>query len=127
GNARQEQLQTTEAVLAAHSDTLAGRIDTLNSGYLNSVSRMALIPSALTLLQSSPAEARSIRRTLNDQLWVWPQTDPGIRGVAVLDATGTVVVGTEPALRGVNLGYRRFVKQALQGETVVSDVFLAEP
>ena len=127
GNARLEQLRSTEAVLAAHSGTLAARIDTLNSGYLNSVSRMALIPSAVTLLQSSGTEAQNIQRTLNDQLWVWPQTDQSIRGVAVLDARGTVVVGTEAALRGVNLGYRSFVKQALQGKTVVSDVYLAEP
>jgi PAS domain S-box-containing protein len=127
GNARQSQLTNSANLLAARADDLVGRIDTFNRGYQRAVNRMALIPSALALLQAKGAEAARIELTLRSQLQVWPATDSGIRGVAVLDASGNVVTGTEERLRGKNLAYRGFVKQALRGAPVISDVFIDVP
>ncbi|HXC58624.1 MAG TPA: ATP-binding protein [Steroidobacteraceae bacterium] len=126
-NARQVQLTSSSDLLAARADELVGRIDTFNRGYQRAVNRMALIPSALALLQATPSEAARIAPTLRAQLQVWPVTDPGIRGVAVLDASGKVIVGTEERLFGVSLAYRSFVQQALRGAPVISDVFLDLP
>jgi len=127
GNARTAQLNSSAGVLAARADELVGRIDTFNLGYQRAVDRMARIPSALSLLQATGAAATRIELTLRGQLQVWPATDPGIRGVAVLDARGNVVTATEQALAGKNLAYRGFVQQALRGASVVSDVYLDEP
>jgi len=126
-NAHADQLASTAAVLAARADELTGRIDTFNRGYQRAVSRMALVPDLLELMQIPAAEAARRRAGATPVLRVWPTTDPGIRGVAVLDADGTVVMGTEAGLIGKNLAYRSFVKQALAGADVVSDVFVAEP
>jgi signal transduction histidine kinase/ActR/RegA family two-component response regulator len=127
GNARQVQLTSSADLLAARADELVGRIDTFNQGYQHAVARMARIPSALSLLQARGAEAARIEATLRGQLQVWPATDAGIRGVAILDAQGTVVTGTEAGLVGKNLAHRGFVKQALRGAAVISDVYLDEP
>src|SRR5689334_20680420 len=105
-NARQSQLTSSADLLAARADDLVGRIDTFNIGYQRAVNRMARIPSALALLQARGAEAARIEPTLRGQLQVWPGTDAGIRGVAVLDTEGTVVTGTEERIRGMNLAYR---------------------
>jgi signal transduction histidine kinase/ActR/RegA family two-component response regulator len=126
GNARVERFNTTAAALAARGEMLVGRIDTFNSGYQHAVDRMARIPGALALLQAAPRDAAALRATLNAQLQVWPATDSAIRGVAVLDATATVVAGTEPALLGVNLAHRGFARAALAGSAVVSDIYLSE-
>jgi len=126
-DARRAQMTSSADLLAARADELVERIDTFNRGYERAVNRMALIPSALTLLQAAPAEAARIAPTLRAQLQVWPATDPGIRGVAVLDATGKVIVGTEEGLLGADLSYRSFVQQALRGAPVISDVYLDLP
>ena len=63
---------------------------------------------------------------MQGQLAVWPASDTQLRGVGVLDSTGTVVVATESALVGVNLAYRGFVQEALRGKTVISDVYISE-
>ena len=126
-NANADQKASAAAVLAARADELTGRIDTFNRGYQRAVSRMALVPDMMDLLLAAPAEAQKRKAGANAILSAWPTTDPAVRGVAVLDATGTVVVGTEPSLIGQNLAYRSFVRQALGGAEVVSGVFVAEP
>ncbi len=126
-NASQEQQHTTKVVLATQSETLAERIDTVNSGYLSSAGRLAKFPDAVSFMQASPAKARASRSELEKVLVVGPQGDPYIRGVALLDTGGTVVATTEAPLLGLNLAYRGFVRRALQGNPVVSDVYYAEP
>jgi signal transduction histidine kinase/CheY-like chemotaxis protein len=122
-----EQLRVgTGAVLSARGDQLVGGIDTLIRGYQGAVQRLARVPGALQMLQSGPVEARPLRDQLQGQLGVWPASDAQLRGVAVLDVTGTVVVATETALTGVNLAYRGFVQEALQGKAVISDVYISE-
>ncbi len=94
----------------------------LHTRYQAAVQRLASVLGALRMLQAPPAEAAARRDELRGQLGVWPTSDPRLRGVAVLDSTGTVVVATESALTGVNLAYRDFVQQGLRGVTVISDV-----
>jgi signal transduction histidine kinase len=127
GNARQDNLRSTATVLALRADTLAGRIDTFNDAYLHSVNRLARIQVLPALLQAKPSEFASIRATLDLLLRTWPESDNAVRGAAVLDVTGKVVGGTEPQLVGKDLGYHSFVKAALGGIEVVSDIYLSEP
>ncbi len=123
---RQQLLADTSAVLAARGDQLVGGIDNFIRGYQAAVQRLAKVPGALRMLQASPAAAAVSKAELRAQLGVWPTSDPRLRGVAVLDATGTVMVATESALTGVNLAYRDFVQQGLRGITVISDVYISE-
>jgi signal transduction histidine kinase/ActR/RegA family two-component response regulator len=125
-HSRAEQFRSTAAELGARSEMLAARIDTFNAGYQRGVARMARVSSALTLLQARPAQVPALRATLDGQLQVWPGSDSNIRGVAVLDTQGVVVAGTEPPLLGHDLSYRSFVKAALAGNEVVSDIHVAE-
>ncbi|HYP81355.1 MAG TPA: ATP-binding protein [Steroidobacteraceae bacterium] len=125
-NAHADQKSSAAALLAARADELVGRIDTFNLGYQRAVRRMALVPDMMDLLLAPPGEAEKRKVVANGILSVWPATDPAVRGVAVLDATGTVVVGTEAGLIGKNLAYRSFVRKALGGAEVTSDVFVAE-
>ena len=126
-NARAQLLEQTDKLLTARSDQLMGRIDTFVAGYQRAVTRMAQVPTALELLQASSAEAERLKPAVSTHLGTWPATDSGLRGVAVLNATGKVLVGTEAPLIGVDLAYRSFVKEALLGKAVTSDVYLAEP
>ena len=126
-NAREQLLVQTEGLLAARSDQLVGRIDTFNAGYQRAVNRLALVPDVLRLMQAAPTAMDSLKPAVQANLRGWPATDPGVRGVAILDASGTVVVATEAALVGRNMSSRSFVKRALSGVALTSDVYLAEP
>ncbi|MEO6186624.1 MAG: HAMP domain-containing protein, partial [Steroidobacteraceae bacterium] len=125
--ARKELLEKTEALLVARSDQLMGRIDTFVTGYQRAVNRMAQVPTALEMLQADEAQRARLQPGLRAHLGTWPATDPGLRGVAVLDAKGTVLAATEAPLIGMNLNYRSFVREALLGKAVISDVYVAEP
>jgi signal transduction histidine kinase/ActR/RegA family two-component response regulator len=127
GNARADRFRNIEATLATRGEMLVGRIDTFNDQYLRSAERMAHIGSAVALLQAHPAQVPELLAALQGPLQVWPDTDSAIRGAAILDTSGTVVAGTEPALVGVNIAYHGFVKAALDGANVISDIYLSEP
>lgn len=126
-NARQDQQDAQAALLSARVEELTGRIDTFNRGYQRAVLRVALVPDLLAMLQADPAHAARLRAGASTVLGAWSVSDPAVRGVAILDASGTVVAGTEPALLNTSLAHRGFVRQALRGEAVVSDLFVAEP
>ena len=126
-NARTDERASSAGLLAARAEELTGRIDAFNRGYERAVRRVALMPDLLDLLRGNRELAERSRAGANGVLAAWPATDPAVRGVAVLDATGTVVVGTEPGLIGRSMAHRSFVQQALRGEEVITDVFFGEP
>jgi methyl-accepting chemotaxis protein len=127
GNARAYQFRNTEQLLRSRADMLARRIEALNAGYARSARLLALSSSgALVELQGPGPQVRSAHDRLQSQVNFWTQIDPTIRGVALLDATGNVVIATEPELERMSLARYGFVRKALQGNAVISDVFIAE-
>ncbi len=125
--ARQRLTETTAALLAARGDQLAGELDTFHRGYQRSTRSMTRLPQVLTLLQGGAADATSTGSVLA-VLRAKPDSDPNVRGVGVLDATGKVVVATEAPLVGKNMAYRGYIEAARSAAgAVVSDVYLAEP
>jgi len=125
--ARERLLTNTAAVLAARGDQLVGRLDTFNLGYQRSVDRVAHLPAVMEFFHVRPADADRLKPGIRALLQVWPASDPNIRGVALLDPSGTVSIATEDRLIGVNLLYRSFVRDALRGAAVTSDVYFADP
>ncbi len=124
--AREQLRRDASALLSARAEQLVDRIDTFIQGYQGAVQRLARVPGALQLLQTESSDASPLKAVLQGQLAVWPASDPLLRGVAILDTSGAVVVATETALVGVNLSYRSFVREALGGKSVISDVHTSE-
>jgi signal transduction histidine kinase len=126
-NARADEYADSATLLGARAEELVGRIDTFNEGYMRSVQRLARVPGLPEILSAPATFMQRMQVPADAVLRLWPSTDGNIRGVALLDGTGKVVLGTEPALVAANLSHRGFVQAALAGENVVSDVFVAEP
>jgi signal transduction histidine kinase/ActR/RegA family two-component response regulator len=126
-NAHDQLVADRTNLLVARSEQLVGSIETLISDNQRVVARVARVPAVLALLQANPREEARSAKEVGTLLNVWPATDSSIRGVAVIDNSGRVLAGTEDRLVGLDVGYRSFVKQALRGSAVVSDVFVAEP
>jgi PAS domain S-box-containing protein len=125
--ARQRLVANTAALLAARGDQLRGELDAFHRGYQRSASRFSRLPDIVEFCRSGPGGDDRLARAVRGILDVQPASDANVRGVAVLDASGTVKVATESQLVGQNLSYHRYIREALGGAAVVSDIHLAEP
>jgi PAS domain S-box-containing protein len=124
---RERLVANTANLLAARADHLADRIDTFHSGYEHSAGRISRLPNAAALCQARGADNDRLKSDLRAVLDVWPASDSNIRGVAIVDLTGTVRAATEDPLIGLDLSYHRYVQEARRGVAFTSDIYFAEP
>lgn len=125
--ARKQALTKTVDLLAARGDEIQSRIDTFHQGYQRAVDTFAHFPVVNEFCRIRPnTDNHHIATHLLEILNTYPANDTNIRGVAILDLTGTVSISTEKKLVGINTSFRKSVREALQGVPVISDVFLAE-
>jgi PAS domain S-box-containing protein len=125
--ARGQLLADTAALLAARSDQLAGDLDTVHLEYQRSIGRLALIPRVSEFCQAAPADAARLGPGMLAALKAQPASDPNLKVAAILDAAGTVTLSTAPQLTGVSLAGHGFVRAALKGASVTSDLHIADP
>jgi PAS domain S-box-containing protein len=121
-----ERLQSaTEDLLAARGDQLAGELDNFHRSYQRSAVHVSRLPDSMSYCtaggQGSPALSHNAQLGLEAYL----EADAAIRGIALLDKTGTVVVATEPNLLRANLAKRPSVSLALQGKAVIADLYVS--
>lgn len=125
-HARADMLTSASALLGARGDQLVQQLDTFHSVYLRSCYRIAHLPDIISLCQAKPNQTEGRREAIKRLLGVWTSSDSRLRGISILDASGTVLVSTEQPLVGLNLAYRKYVKQAMEGSQAISDIHLAE-
>jgi PAS domain S-box-containing protein len=124
--ARERLVVSTADLLAARGDHLADQIDAFHRVYQASVAKLARLPLILQFCRASPSEGERLKPALGGVFDAHQGTDPNVRGVAILDLAGTVKVATEEQLIGKNLARYSYVREALQGGTVISDIYVAE-
>jgi len=118
--------RNTGDVLAARADHLADQLDVFNRGYQRSVDNVARLPLVLDYYQSGPERSDELRATVRTILEVWPKGNSSVRGLALLDLSGKVMVTTEDTLLGMDLSYHSHIREALNGIPVISNVYIAE-
>jgi len=124
------ELQRTEAqlrgatadLLHARAAELARDLDSFHRGHLRSVQRLSRFPPTLALCAAGPAELGARRAEIDGLIAAFPASDPAISGVAVIDAHGVVLASTQAAINGADLSFRPHVRDALAGNSVISEV-----
>lgn len=122
----QRMLEATGSLLAARGDQLAGELDDFNQDYLVSAHRLAQVPEVVDFFLTGshgidrPESAKPARRE------ILAFGDDNVRGVGLLDLSGVVRLATEDQLVGVRLAFHPYVREALRGATVVSNLHFAE-
>jgi PAS domain S-box-containing protein len=114
-------LDEANAVLSARGDQLLWEIDGFNRTHLRSVEHLA---AATATVEQAPAISTEEKAVLQRALLATRlAVDPDVRAVAILDASGAVVMATDPALEKADLSTSRYVREALrrQGATI-SDI-----
>jgi len=124
---REELVGRTAELLAARGDHLSDQLDTFHRGYQRAVDQFAHLPTIVEFCGTAREGQVPLGSRMRALMAVWPASDAAIRGIALLDLSGTVIMDTEEPLMGVNLSYRSFVREALRGSGVItSDVYLAD-
>jgi PAS domain S-box-containing protein len=126
-DARRRLLATTTSLLAARADQLLDRLDAFHRGYQTSVAGLARLPDVQDFCRAAPHAEPRRAAALRAVLDSYQAADANVQGIAVLDSLGIVTLATQDPLVGVNLSYHRYVREALRGAAVISDIHVAEP
>jgi len=124
---RARMLSGAQELLQARADQIVRELDTFHRGHRGSVERLALFPDARAYCVLDAAQRALRQDAMRALLSTYPASDAGIRGAALLDGAGRIVIATETALEGVDLADRPVVRLALQGRSVISDPFTSSP
>jgi len=124
---REKLIANAAALLAARGDQLAGSLDAVHRDYQRNAGRLAQVPRVTAFCQASPREREELQSGMLAALKVQPVSDAHIRAAAIIDPVGAVLIASEPRLSGVRLGYRSFVRDAMAGQAVISEIHDAEP
>jgi len=126
-NASEQIRRDAAEVLIARAEQLAGEVDQFHRVYVTSVTRLGEFPEVRGFLLAD-SDGRDDRRSqLRTVLEIHERTDPNIRGLAVIDAAGTVVMATERGLEGIPIRFRPHFQKALAGQLAISDVYVSLP
>lgn len=124
---RDRLLDGAQRLLEARGDQVVHELDAFHRAYLRAIDRVVRFPAAAQFCAATPEQRAQQRDALLDLLSAYPASDPGIRGIGLVDGQGRVVVATEAALVGMDLSDRPVVRDALQGRQVISDPFVSSP
>jgi len=127
---RQEQarlLSGVKDILAARGDQIAHELDALHRDHQHAADRIARFPDTAAYCAETPEARTAHHARMLGILAAYPASDAGIRGAALLDGSGRIVIATEAPLTGADLADRPVVRAALQGRAVTSDPFVSSP
>ena len=124
---RQTQTQLLDGMkqlLQARADQLVRELDSFHRAHQRSVDRLARSPDAAAFCAGDADRQAALRSAMSGLLATFPASDPAIGGAALLDRSGKVLIATNPAVMGADLTFRPHVRAALQGNAVISDIYL---
>jgi PAS domain S-box-containing protein len=112
-----------DALLASRADQVAERLDSLLQGYQRAAERLTHLPNVPQAIGAAPPQLdRSRLDELRQLLRLLPENDPNVAVVAILDRAGVVRLASTTHAEGLNLASQPFVRAALNGAAVISEV-----
>jgi PAS domain S-box-containing protein len=120
-------LNSMSDLLAARGDQIVHELDTFHRSYRRSVDRLMRMPNTAAYCAEEPSRRVARHAEMLGILSSFPASDAGIRGVALIDAAGRVMIATETPLIGLDLADRPAVRNALKGRSVIADPFISSP
>jgi len=127
---RQDQtrlLNSVKDLLSARGDQIVHELDGFHRGYQRMADSVARLPDSAAYCAQTPEGRAAGQARMRGILSAYPASDAGIRGAALLDGSGRIVIATEGQLTGVDVSDRPVVRAALEGRAVVSDLFISSP
>ncbi|HZE91842.1 MAG TPA: PAS domain S-box protein [Rhizobacter sp.] len=120
-------LEDVKSLLEARGDQIVHELDSFHRGYQRSADRLARFPDAAAYCTETPQRRAARRAAMLGILSAYPASDPGIRGAALIDRSGRIVIATEAPSIGMDLSDQSNVREALQGRAVIAGPFVPSP
>ena len=126
-SARNVVTEDAAQLLSARADQLVSELDGFHRSYLRSVRRLGGFRPLATFLTEAPGPLRGDESVLSI-LQSYERTDAQIRSLTIFNAEGAVALTTDmdPRTRGLSSSGKRYLRAALKGQELVSDVYLEE-
>lgn len=127
-----ERLQDgLQDLLQARAEQVVHEVDSFHRSHVPEAARLARFPAVRTFCGAAAggtAPAAGLLETqVHELLAGYPASDSRVRGAALLNREGRVMVASEMPLAGLDLSRQPHVRAALRGAAVVSEVHLATP
>jgi signal transduction histidine kinase/ActR/RegA family two-component response regulator len=112
-------------LLGARADELVAELDAFHREHLSAIERLGWLP-AMREFVVAPADARAAARgPALSSCAALRDNDPELRAVVFLGTDGRVLLSTDPRGRGIDLSFRRYVREGLKGRPAISDLFIS--
>lgn len=127
-----ERLQAgLQDLLEARAEQVVHEVDSFHRSHVPEAARLARFPAVraycgAAAVGTAPA-AGLLETQVHELLAGYPASDDRVRGAALLDREGRVMLASEMPLAGLDLSRQPHVRVALRGTAVVSEVHLATP
>jgi signal transduction histidine kinase/DNA-binding response OmpR family regulator len=125
-NARKTINEDAVALLSARAEQTASDVDEFNYSMLRAASRFANSPALLRYYTLPPEERAAALPDLKKEMASYTEVDPRLRGLFITSDLGEIVAATETQLEHQQVGKRRTVMNALQGQNVISELHLSQ-
>ncbi|HEX7622184.1 MAG TPA: cache domain-containing protein, partial [Anaeromyxobacteraceae bacterium] len=119
--------EANTALLVARGDEVKHTLEALNRGHLGAARRAARDLTIIAFCQRRPDDRPRDVLAIHGYLNALRGDDPAVRGLGVLDRSGTVIAATEAVLPGEDLAYRDYFQSALRGAETISDPYVSIP
>jgi len=125
-SAAQERLFDDMAqLLQARADLVKAELDAFHAAHQRSADRIARFPAVVAFCSADRRSRAAGRDALRELLATYPASDDAIGGAALVDRDGTVLLSTTRAVEGVDISFRPHLRAALEGRSVISDVYVS--
>jgi signal transduction histidine kinase/HAMP domain-containing protein len=113
------------ALLQARVDEVGHTVEAIHHRYHDDVTRLARDPEISAFCAASESDRALGVLSIHHTLGILQGDDPAIRGVGVVDRSGSVVAATEPALLGHSVAYRQYFLRALGGSDPAPEIYVS--
>jgi signal transduction histidine kinase/CheY-like chemotaxis protein len=113
------------ALLDARGDQLAAELDDFHREHLSAVQRLGWVPPMRQFVVAPPEARPAAEGGALSACAALTDNDPDLRSVAFLGVDGRVLLSTRSEIQGKDLSFRRYVREGLKGEPVISEMFIS--
>ncbi|MGA0569277.1 PAS domain-containing protein [Variovorax sp. VNK109] len=121
---RSHDFNALKSLLDARTEQITHEFNSIHEGYLTATSRVARFSDVVQACLAAGRTAESVQRT-TQILKIFPESDPNIRGAALIDGRGRVIASSDDSTVDADLGGYSAVRGALAGESRIYGIYVS--
>lgn len=112
-------------LLQARADQVGRELEAFHASHVRSADRIARFPAVEAFCTADPSQRAAYQGEVRGLLGAYTGGDGPINGAAIVAPDGRIVVSSNTAVEGLDVSFRPHVRAALEGHTVISDLYVS--